>query len=123
MSDKPQKCIPEDEEIPLNLISGSGETQKNDDFHKVTISTAICCEDKHHRKLAICSIICGISCIGINALINSVKAEKTEDPTEAAEHLRQAKKLGITSIGIWILILVSFPILLALISYVLTLID
>ncbi|GAA6229874.1 transmembrane protein 265 [Lates japonicus] len=84
---------------------------------------ASCCDDKHHRKLAICSIICGISCIGIKALINSVKAEQTEDPDTAAKFSQRARKLGIISVVTWVGILISIPILLALVSYLLTLQD
>ena len=32
-----------------------------------------CCVGGHHRKLAVCSILCGCPCLGILALINSVK--------------------------------------------------
>lgn len=31
------------------------------------------CKDTDHRKLAICSIICGLSCLGIMSLMYSVK--------------------------------------------------
>jgi len=36
------------------------------------------CKDPDHRKLAICSIICGISCCGIMSFMYSVKVIKTE---------------------------------------------
>lgn len=66
-----------DEEVPLKTVAGSGDTLNNDTCDQVITSSgrgaASCCDDKNHRKLAICSIICGISCIGIKALINSVK--------------------------------------------------
>ncbi|CAB1438753.1 unnamed protein product [Pleuronectes platessa] len=105
------------EEEPLNTTAGSA-----DDILERSRSpggAASCWEDKYHRKLAICSIICGFSCIGINALIHSVKAEKTEDPREKA----MARKYGIISILVWVCFLALIPVLLALISYLLTLKD
>ncbi|CAJ1076331.1 transmembrane protein 265-like [Xyrichtys novacula] len=129
MSDSPQTCITVDEELPLNVVAGSGDTPNNDSSHQVITCTgpcpasSSCCRDQNHRKLAICSIICGFSCIGIKALINSVKAEKTDNPVVAAKHLQRAKKLGIISIVTWVAFLVSVPILMAVISYLLTLID
>lgn len=116
------------EEIPLNTIAGSGDTTNNN----VPAcncragrrrDNASCCNDKFHRKLAICSIICGISCIGILALKNSVKAKATNDPQRSKEFLRRAKKYGIISIVTWVSILASIPILMALISYLITLRD
>lgn len=71
MADSPHTCVKMEEVVPLQTVPTSGET-----CNQVTSSgrgVASCCDDKHHRKLAICSIICGISCIGIKALINSVK--------------------------------------------------
>lgn len=71
MSNSNQTNVTVDEELPLNTIPGSGDTQNNATCFKQDAETFR--HDKHHRKLAICSIICGISCIGIKALINSVK--------------------------------------------------
>lgn len=74
MSNSPQTHETVVEEVHLNLLPGSGETQNNNNNQVTTGQDASsCCDDKNHRKLAICSIICGISCIGIKALINSVK--------------------------------------------------
>lgn len=75
MSEPPQTNVTVDEEVvplkDLDTVPGSGNN------NQVIISTgqddASCCHDRNHRKLAICSIICGITCIGIKALINSVK--------------------------------------------------
>ena len=53
----------------LNTTPGSAECK----IEMRSSEGASCLEDRYHRKLAICSIICGISCIGIKALINSVK--------------------------------------------------
>ncbi|KAF1379854.1 hypothetical protein PFLUV_G00180420 [Perca fluviatilis] len=108
------------EDVPLNTIPGSGDAQNNQLTRQ---GAASCCGDKNNRKLAICSIICGISCIGIKALINSVKAETTTDPEKAATFSKRAKKFGIISIVFWVAILALTPILMALISYLLTLQD
>lgn len=121
MSDQPQMREAEDEEVPLNLLPGSGEEQ-NTRNHAISGSDATyCCADRYYRRLAICSIICGLSCIGCKALIYSVKAE--EDPERATEFSRGAKKFGIISIVLWFSFLASIPILLALVSYLLTLKD
>lgn len=61
------------EEVHLNLLPGSGEEQNNLNHAISGRAAASCCPDSHHRKLAICSIICGLSCIGYQALIYSVK--------------------------------------------------
>ncbi|KAM3598921.1 uncharacterized protein V6R79_024215 [Siganus canaliculatus] len=115
------------EEVPLTCIPGSGDEKNNSTTDEViTINTsrfASCSNNINHRKLAIFSIICGLSCIGITALINSVKAETTTDPERAAEFSQRAKKFGFISIGTWLAILISFPLLLMLVSYLLTLID
>lgn len=74
MSETPCACEGAAEEVHLNLLPGSGETQNNNNTNQVIGGTVMssCCND-NHRKLAIWSVICGISCIGIIALINSVK--------------------------------------------------
>uniref|UniRef100_A0A3P8RM57 Si:dkey-16l2.20 n=1 Tax=Amphiprion percula TaxID=161767 RepID=A0A3P8RM57_AMPPE len=84
---------------------------------------ALFCTDKHHRKLAICSIICGLSCIGVKALIYSVKAEMSNDPVAVQKFSQKARKFSIISIVTWVFILASFPLLMGLISYLLTLLD
>lgn len=64
------------EEVRLDLLPGSGEGQHSSNSLTEVVtgqSATYCLKDRHHRKLAICSIICGFSCIGIKALINSVK--------------------------------------------------
>lgn len=128
MSDPPKTSITVEEELPLNVVAGSGDALSDGGNHQVPSSPRwskafSCCEDKHHRKLAVCSIVCGCSCIGITALINSVQAEKTEDPEAAEKHLQKAKKFGIISIVTWISILAAIPALMGLISYLLTLQD
>ncbi|XP_077398179.1 transmembrane protein 265-like [Festucalex cinctus] len=124
-SDSPHTAINIDEDIPLNAVPGTAETRNGlmSSTKMSGICAAVCGDDKHHRKLAICSIICGISCIGIKALINSVKAEKELDQEASARFLHHARRLGLVSIGTWIAILVLTPCLMALFSYVVTLKD
>lgn len=72
MSAQPQTPA---EEFRLNLLPGSGE-EENDLNHAISgraAAAAACCTDRNHRKLAICSVICGLSCIGFQALIYSAK--------------------------------------------------
>ncbi|KAL3053469.1 hypothetical protein OYC64_005911 [Pagothenia borchgrevinki] len=111
------------EEVPLNTIPGTGGTPPNGTT-VISISercaTTSCCENRNYRRLAICSIICGLSCIGYKALKYSVKAEYTTGQ-ERNDFLKQAKKCGIISIVVWFAILVSIPILLAFVSYIVTL--
>lgn len=123
MSTSPQTNVTVEEELPLNTIAGSGNTHGNHVVISPGACGASCCDDKHHRKLAVCSIICGISCIGIKALINSVKAETTTDPHTAVMFSNRARRLGIISIVVWVSILALTPILMALISYLLTFQD
>ncbi|KAG7459904.1 hypothetical protein MATL_G00215700 [Megalops atlanticus] len=55
-----------DEVVPLQSVQSTGhQSSGGDDSPKSQI--------KDYRQLAIGSIICGISCIGILALISSVK--------------------------------------------------
>ncbi|XP_074553033.1 transmembrane protein 265-like [Halichoeres trimaculatus] len=128
MSDSSQTCVKVEEELPLNVVAGSGDAL-NDDSNRQKPSSPgwskafSCCEDKHHRKLAICSTVCGCCCIGCVALINSAKAEETENPVKAEKYLRKAKKFGIISVVTFISILAAIPALLGLISYLLTLYD
>lgn len=119
-----------DEATALNATPGSGETaDSRSDETSIQVNmccgrrAAPCCQDKYHYKLAISSIICGLSCIGIVALINSVQASRETDPHRAEHFSRRARKFGIISIAVWLAILVCTPILLALVSYLLTLID
>lgn len=60
------------EEVYLNLLPGSGEEQNLNNALSEG-DAASCCPDRNYRKLAICSIIFGLSCIGYKALIYSVK--------------------------------------------------
>lgn len=123
MSDQPQTMEEAADEVQLNLLPGSGEEQNNLNHAISGRDAASCCTDSNYRKLAICSIICGLSCIGIKALIYSVKAEGATDPENAAEFSKRAKKFGIISIVVWFSFLASIPILMALLSYLFTLQD
>lgn len=139
--------------ILLTTVPGAGDTQNTPAIISAGPSAAsCCCDDEHHRKLAICSIVCGISCIGIKALISSVEvlpsqnvksctayspagtlknvfsslpqqAERTADPERAITFSKEAKKFGIISIVVWVSLLALTPILLVLVSYLLTLGD
>lgn len=116
-----------DEALPLNTVPGSSDPQNKDTCNPVSgisgKTAASCCNDKHHRNLAVCSIICGISCIGISALINSVKAEQEPNQAAAEKFSQRAKKFGIISIATWVAVLVLTPVLMALVSYLITLKD
>ncbi|KAG9342901.1 hypothetical protein JZ751_015117 [Albula glossodonta] len=105
-----------DAEVLLQGVPGSGQQSRGKN------ETG---RGENYRKLAIGSIICGISCIGIYALINSVKAEERshKDPESAQIYAHKAKKLGILAIGIWVGLLILIPMLMALVSYLLTFID
>lgn len=70
MSAQPQTVA---EEFRLNLLPGSGEEENNLNHAISGRAAAPCCTDRNHRKLAICSVICGLSCIGFKALIYSAK--------------------------------------------------
>uniref|UniRef100_A0A8C9VVH9 Si:dkey-16l2.20 n=1 Tax=Scleropages formosus TaxID=113540 RepID=A0A8C9VVH9_SCLFO len=96
-----------DEEVPLDSDHHSGGRVKK------------------YRLLAICSIICGVSCIGILSLVNSVKAQerRTKDPEKAQENSRLARKYGLLAIGLWVTIIVLTPLLMALLSYILRKIE
>lgn len=73
MSSPPQACITM-EDIPLNTTPGSGGSEDEVMSSKMgKRGAASFFTDQHYRRLAICSIICGCSCIGIKSLINSVK--------------------------------------------------
>ncbi|XP_035471122.1 transmembrane protein 265 [Scophthalmus maximus] len=120
MSYSPHTSIAMDKS-PLKTTPGSADT---DTCHRAAgQGLASCCHDEHHRKLAVCSIVCGFSCIGIKALISSVEAEQTEDPETAAKFSRRARRLGIMSIVLWLLFLCLIPVLMALVSYLVTLRD
>ncbi|XP_077475379.1 transmembrane protein 265-like [Stigmatopora argus] len=123
MSHSPDTTIKVDEDTPLNTTPGSAETHKTQAAKKNGCVATACCQDHHHRKLAIGSIICGISCFGIMALINSVKAEKESDAEESSRFSQRSKRLAIIAILLWLALLALAPALMALISYLITLKD
>ncbi|XP_074060897.1 transmembrane protein 265 [Macrotis lagotis] len=72
------------------------------------------------RCLAVASIICGCSCLGVMALVFAVKAEerhKAGKPEEALFWGHRARRLALTSIAVWFGVLVLGPLLLWLLSY------
>ncbi|KAG7272674.1 hypothetical protein CRUP_008502 [Coryphaenoides rupestris] len=81
------------------------------------------CQDRHHRKLAVGSIICGCTPIGVVSLINSVKAREARNADNSEQYSRKAKKYGILSIVVWVTFLIMLPVLVVLGSYLLTLIE
>ncbi|XP_056467623.1 transmembrane protein 265-like [Gadus chalcogrammus] len=85
--------------------------------------SASLCKDPYYRRLAISSIVCGLSCIGIMSLIYSVQAKEATNPEKSQKLSKQARKYGLISIAVWVAILLIFPALLVLVSYVLTFID
>lgn len=102
-----------EEATPLQSVPGSGKNE----------APKIRCND--YRKLAIASIICGLSCVGIIALINSVKArERTStDPESAQIYAHRARRCSLIAIALWFGLLVLILVLMALVSYLLTLIN
>lgn len=73
MSDQRRTTEAATEEVQLNLLPGSGEEQNHLNHALSGRNAASCYTDSNYRKLAICSVICGLSCIGCKALIYSVK--------------------------------------------------
>ncbi|XP_068102788.1 transmembrane protein 265 [Hyperolius riggenbachi] len=76
-----------------------------------------------HRRLAIMSIVCGISCVGIKALLLSVRAEQESDSKKSALLSRRSRKFSILSIALFVGVLVCLPILMVFVSYIMTLIE
>ncbi|KAK7174744.1 hypothetical protein R3I93_001829 [Phoxinus phoxinus] len=81
-------------------------------------------KDRDHRKLAICSIICGISCFGIMSLMYSVKARETRKRHEDGQkYSKKACRWGIVSIVAWVVLILIFPLLIVFLSFIVTFID
>lgn len=113
-----------EETVTLNIIGGAADEQNNtcNQANDTTGRIAgFCCNDEHYRRLAHCSIICGCSCIGIQALETSLKAERTTDRDIAAKLSKRSRYLSIASIVTFFAILLSLPLLTLLISYLITL--
>ncbi|XP_004071228.1 transmembrane protein 265 [Oryzias latipes] len=120
---------PRDEVMPLTVVAQRGDQDRRDETCKPVASRvrrmiSYVRNDDSYRVLAIFSIICGISCIGMKALISSVKAKERKNDREASARLsKEAKKFGIISIVTLYAFLISIFCLLALVSYLLTLKD
>ncbi|KAK1151925.1 transmembrane protein 265-like [Acipenser oxyrinchus oxyrinchus] len=80
---------------------------------------------KEYRTLSIASVICGISCIGVLAVISSVKASERRryDPEQADLFASKARRFSVLSITVFVGLLVLVPLLMALVSYLLTIVD
>uniref|UniRef100_A0A1A7WNS3 Uncharacterized protein n=1 Tax=Iconisemion striatum TaxID=60296 RepID=A0A1A7WNS3_9TELE len=112
-------------EVNIPLTTTPGSADQSDAYHQETHTKTGCGAtlryNKFHRRLAICSIICGFSCIGFKALIYSVKAEHATND-EAKQLSKKARKYSIISIVLWVSFIISIPVLMALISYIITLV-
>lgn len=75
------------EEVSLHLLPGSGEAQSPSEA-SARRDSAPSCHDRNFRRLAYCSIVCGISCIGIFALVNSVKVRSCSGSVPSGPPLR-----------------------------------
>ncbi|XP_070407504.1 uncharacterized protein [Nothobranchius furzeri] len=85
--------------IPLTTTPGSAD-QSDADHQENHTKRGFCAAFRYnefHRRLAICSIICGFSCIGFKALIYSVKAEHATSDN-ARRLSKKARKYSILSI-------------------------
>ncbi|KAJ8245907.1 hypothetical protein GJAV_G00261570 [Gymnothorax javanicus] len=104
-----------------NILEAGPDSGKISGKHNDILTIPV----KDHRRLAIGSIICGISCIGAYALINSVKArERRElDPEKAQMYSDNARKFSIIAIGLCLGLIILIPVLMAFVSYLLTLKD
>ncbi|XP_066578121.1 transmembrane protein 265 [Amia ocellicauda] len=104
----------DDETVPLNVTPGLGAEVRRSAPGKLL---------KEYRILAIASIVCGLSCLGMVALINSVKVRecRATDPERAQRCSRRARKYSLLAIGLWVGLLILVPTLMALVSYLLTL--
>ncbi|KAG9350035.1 hypothetical protein JZ751_026388 [Albula glossodonta] len=104
------------EHVSLQTVPGTGNMTGAHAFSSGPV--------RDYRRLAIGSIICGISCIGIYALINSVKAweRRESDPENAEIYSNKARKWSFFAIAAWVGLLILIPVLMALVSYLLTLI-
>ncbi|KAG8140639.1 hypothetical protein E2320_003346 [Naja naja] len=75
------------------------------------------------RSLAIASIICGCSCIGVLALIYAVKAnekQKAHFQNAALHWARKSRLMSCLSIIVWVSLLILIPMLLVLMSYLIS---
>ncbi|XP_069591355.1 transmembrane protein 265 [Ranitomeya imitator] len=75
------------------------------------------------RRFAIVSIICGVSCVGIRALILALQAEQECDHEMKGVLSRRSRRFSVLSILLFFGFLLSLPFLLVLFSYLMTLIE
>ncbi|KAM3916724.1 transmembrane protein 265 [Leptodactylus fuscus] len=75
------------------------------------------------RRLAIISIVCGFSCVGIKALILALQAEQEHDQETKLSLSRRSRRFSVLSLLLFVGALLSLPFLLVLISYLMTLIE
>ncbi|KAM4698719.1 transmembrane protein 265 [Rhinophrynus dorsalis] len=71
------------------------------------------------RNLAIMSIVCGLSCVGVKALILALQAEHETDQEKSVSLSRRSRRMSALSILLWLGVLLCVPFLLVLLSYVL----
>ncbi|CAH2330231.1 Hypothetical predicted protein [Pelobates cultripes] len=72
------------------------------------------------RHLAILSIVCGLSCVGIKALLLALKAEKENNKKLSKKLSCHSYRISALSLFLfWFGMLVCLPLLLILISYIL----
>ncbi|KAH0626366.1 hypothetical protein JD844_001308 [Phrynosoma platyrhinos] len=78
------------------------------------------------RNLAIASIICGCSCLGVLALIYAVKAnekQKAGSQELAIYWAQKSRCMSVLSIGVWLGLLILVPISIVLLSYLLSQVE
>ncbi|XP_053117524.1 transmembrane protein 265 [Hemicordylus capensis] len=74
------------------------------------------------RNLAIASIICGCSCIGVLALIYAIKASEKRKAglhDSAVYWTQKSRCLSLLSICVWVSVLIMVPLSVWLIAYIL----
>ncbi|XP_047657225.1 transmembrane protein 265 isoform X2 [Tachysurus fulvidraco] len=105
---------------PLTTITHSGDVERGpDDQHQV----------RDYRKLAICSIICGLSCVGIVSLIYSVKTRELnkksggEPAHKAKEYSKKTLRWALGAIVALVGFIILVILLVGLLSYLLTFIN
>ncbi|XP_075440101.1 transmembrane protein 265 [Ascaphus truei] len=83
----------------------------------------VCWTPSGRRRLAIMSIVCGVSCVGIKALLLALQAERARVPAESRALSRRSLRLSVLSICLWLAALLCLPLLLVFLSYVLARVE